>query len=93
MERTFYALHHSPLFKVLSEVKPLELEGAEAFKQAQRPHTGEFFPSIQGIDKQKVLRMAIEVKEYTARCWKGTKRLQDLNPIPANIYIPEFGIL
>lgn len=86
-------LTQSPLFKVLSEVKPLELEGAEAFKQAQRPHTGEFFPSVQAIDKVKVRRMAVEIKEYTARCWKGTKRLHDLNPIPAPIYIPEFGIL
>lgn len=86
-------LTQSSLFKTLSEVKPLELEGAEAFKQALRPQTGEFFPSIQGIEKQKVLRMAIEVKEYTTRCWKGTKRLQDLNPIAANVYIPEFGIL
>ena len=86
-------LTQSSLFKTLSEVKPLELEGSEAFKQALRPQTGEFFPSVRGIDKQKVLRMAIEVKEYTARCWTSTKRLQDLNPIPANVYIPEFGIL
>lgn len=86
-------LTQSPLFKVLSEVKPLELEGAEAFKQAQRPHTGEFFPSVQDIPKDKVLRMAIEVKEYTLCCWKGTKRLHDLTSIPAPIYIPEFGIL
>lgn len=86
-------LTQSSLFKVLSEVKPLELEGAEAFKQAIRPQTGEFFPSVQGIDKQKVLRMAIEVKDYTARCWRGTKRLQDLNPVPANVYIAKFGIL
>lgn len=86
-------LTQSPVLKVLSEVKPLELEGADAFKQALRPQVGEFFPSLHGIEKQKVLRMAIEVKEYTARCWKGTKRLQDLNPIPANVYIPEFGIL
>lgn len=86
-------LIQSPLFKVLSKVKPLELEGSEAFKQAQRPQSGEFFPCLQGIDKQKVLRMAIEVKDYTTRCWQGTKRLQDLNPIPATIYIPEFGIL
>lgn len=86
-------LTQSSLFKVLSEVKPLELEGSEAFKQAIRPQTGEFFPSVQGIDKQKVLRMAIEVKDYTTRCWRGTKRLQDLNPVPAHVYIAEFGIL
>jgi hypothetical protein len=86
-------LTQSPLFTVLSKVKPLELEGSDAFKRAQRPQSGECFPALYGIDKQKVLRMAIEVKEYTARCWQGTKRLQDLNPVPAAIYIPEFGIL
>jgi hypothetical protein len=86
-------LIQSPLFKVLSEVKPLELEGSEAFKKALRPQSGEFFPSVQGIDKQQVIRMAIEVKEYTTRCWLGTKRLLDLNPIPAQVYIPQFGIL
>ncbi|MEO1666744.1 MAG: hypothetical protein AAFU54_19050 [Chloroflexota bacterium] len=81
------------LFRVLSEVKPLELEGSNAFKQAVRPQSGEVFPSLQGIDKEKVRRMAVEVKNYTTRCWKATKRLSELNPIPANVYIPEFGIL
>jgi len=86
-------LIQSPLFKALSAVKPLELEGSEAFKRALRSQSSEFFPSLQDIDKQQVIRMAIEVKDYTTRCWQGTKRLQDLNPIPAQVYIPEFGIL
>ncbi|MEL6321192.1 MAG: hypothetical protein AAFQ57_11160 [Cyanobacteria bacterium J06626_14] len=86
-------LTNTSLFRILSEVKPLELEGSDAFKQAIRPQTGEIFPSLQGIDKQQVMRMAIEVKNYTTRCWKATKRLQDLNPVPANVYIPEFGIV
>mgnify|MGYP006426234383 CR=1 FL=1 len=81
------------LFQVLSEVKPLELEGSDAFKQALRPQSGEFFPSVQGIAKQDIIRMAIEVKEYTSRCWQATLRLQDLTPMPAKVYIMEFGIL
>ena len=83
----------SRLFQVLSEVKALELEGSMVFQHAMRPQSGEFFPSLQTIDKQQVLRMAIEVKEYTTRCWQGTQSLRDLNPIPAQVYIPEFGIL
>lgn len=86
-------LTQSPLFKVLSEVKPLELEGSDVFKQAHQTQSGEFFPSLQGVDKKQVLRMAVEVKQYTARCWRATQRLQDLNSIPTTIYIPEFGIL
>jgi hypothetical protein len=84
-------LTNDVLFNVLREVKPLRLEGSEALQQASRS-PGTFFPTLRGIDKSKILRMAIEVKDYTERCWQGTKRLNDLSPIPAKIYIAEFGI-
>lgn len=84
-------LTNDHLFNVLSEVKPLTLEGSEALQKAKRS-PGAFFPTLCDIDKSKILRMAIEVKDYTERCWKGTKRLNELSPIPAKIYIAEFGL-
>lgn len=84
-------LYVTELFNVLSEVKPLTLEGSDVLKSASRS-PGAFFPTLQGIDKEKILRMAVEVKNYTERCWKATKRLNDLAPVPANIYIAEFGL-
>ena len=79
------------LLAVLSAVKPLQLEGSQALLGAQRA-AGQFFPPLNGIDKDRIIRMAVEVKQYTERCWSGTKRLNDLHPIPARLYIAEFGL-
>lgn len=79
------------LLSVLSVVKPLQLEGSEALRSARRS-PGTFFPSLDGISIDRIIRMAVEIKEYTERCCAGSKRLHDLQAIPAQLYIPEFGL-
>lgn len=77
---------------IFRQAEPFELEGAAALQDAyDHPHT--IFPSVDGLSREDLLRMAIDVRNYTERTWRITNRLRALQPEAAtNIYIPEFGL-
>ncbi|MEM9955264.1 MAG: hypothetical protein AAF846_26895 [Chloroflexota bacterium] len=71
---------------------PFTLEASVALQATYQDHTMGFLPPLDHIPHEQLQRMAIEVKDYTERCWRATTRLRDVKPVPATLYIPEFGL-
>ncbi|MEL7433651.1 MAG: hypothetical protein AAFN11_06875 [Chloroflexota bacterium] len=77
---------------ILLSVEPLELEASDALKQ-QYQQPGAFFPSLEGIDREQVIRMANQVREYTERSWRIANRIADVPSVATEtVYIGEFGL-
>ena len=77
---------------IIASVAPLELEASGALKQ-QYQQPGAFFPSLEGIDREQVIRMATQVREYTENTWRIANRMADIPPMATDtVYIGEFGL-
>ena len=68
------------------------LEASEALQASYQESNVGFLPPLDHIPHEKLQRMAIEVKDYTERCWRATTRLRDVQAMPSTLYIPEFGL-
>jgi len=77
---------------VFMNADPFSLEASEALQSAYQQAGAAFLPPLDHIPREKLLRIAIEVKDYTERCWRATTRLRDVQAMPASLHIAEFGL-
>lgn len=77
---------------IFMTTEAFSLEASEALQASYKETHMGFLPPLDNIPHEKLQRMAIEVKDYTERCWRATRRLRDIKPVPTILYIPEFGL-
>jgi hypothetical protein len=85
-------LTSSELEALIMNTDPVTLEASEALQAAYEQAGTAFLPPLNHISRDKLLRIAIEVKDYTERCWRASNRLRDVQPTPSRLNIPEFGL-
>jgi len=77
---------------IFMNADPFSLEASEALETAYQQGATSFLPPLDQLPREKLLRIAIEVKDYTERCWRASNRLRDVQPMPSTLYIAEFGL-
>jgi len=77
---------------IFMNADPFSLEASEALETAYQQGETSFLPLLDQLPREKLLRIAIEVKDYTERCWRATNRLRDVQPMSSTLYIAEFGL-
>ena len=77
---------------IFMKADPFSLEASEALETAYQQGATSFLPPLDQLPREKLLRIAIEVKDYTERCWRASNRLRDVQPMPSTLYIAEFGL-
>ena len=77
---------------IFMNADPFSLEASEALETAYQQGVTSFLPPLDQLPREKLLRIAIEVKDYTERCWRASNRLRDVQPMPSTLYIAEFGL-
>lgn len=85
-------LTNNELEAIITNTDPFRLEASEDLQVAYRQADTAFLPPLTHIPRKKLLRIAIEVKDYTERCWRASNRLRDVQPKPSALRIPEFGL-
>ena len=77
---------------IFMSAEAFTLEASEALQASYQDNSMGFLPPLDHIPHKKLQRMAIEVKDYTERCWRASNRLRDVQAMPSTLYIPEFGL-
>ena len=76
------------LYRCLTSIAPVELEGMRLLKE--RPH---FLFGSQQIPRQQLVEAVTELIGYTDRCAAASAKLAGLGPVPLTAAtVPELGI-
>jgi len=80
------------LESIFMNAEAFTLEASQALQASYKDTHMGFLPPLDNIPHEKLQRMAIEVKDYTERCWRASNRLCDVQAMPSSLHIPEFGL-